>query len=198
MNKKNIALIFIAVGIVLVLFGGYKLLNSKKENNMPIENKDEDITPTESEAISIIDDKLQEIMSLFETPKDIFSVAEETEIDSVLRIKVNNYDEVINKLYTSNGIKQLENMKYDKDLYVLKNETGVYLLSKLPDNKYHSKEQKTIASIGIEKNSIICNITYSKSYVKETGDIQVSSNIIKLELKYSNKVWLIENFNYSY
>ena len=194
--NKNVAFIITIVGIVALGFGAY-LYFGKEEPVLPKE-ENENVTPTENEARTIVSETIEKVAALYESPKSYFTSKEEQEIEGVNRIEVEFYETTVKSLYTENGIKELESATYGDSKFILTNDKGIFLLSKLPDDKYHSKKQVELSKFDIKENIINCIVTYYKYYVDDNSDVKVESNIINVKLIYKNKSWFVESFNYSY
>lgn len=112
-------------------------------------------------------------------------------------IKVTNYDEVVKKMFTENGIKELEETEFEKKKYVLKDEENVYLLDKLPEDNQFKDYNITLGVIEIEEKEINCEVTLSTNKMGEDGVLVYYVIVKNLKLVKNDDGWLIDTFAYN-
>ena len=190
--KKHTLLIIIG-GLLLVI--GVILYNGKKtETYYYVESK-----MTQDEAKAIIIDKTKTIMDLYEKPNDTFSLDKKgstTEEESDNYVKVLNYDEVIESLYTGNGIAELESTMFNKQSFVNRKDDGVYILSSIPSDNSYLNCSIVVSNILIKDETIKATVSFTRDNVdKDNINYYVYEKDIVLVKK--DDSWLIDTFKYS-
>ncbi len=212
--------LFVAVGVFLLFIGGIAYLlkpnisyvndNTIKSDKLSVE-----------EAKSLMGSMIKNLINVYEKPKEIFkgdnveigkSTPKEGEEETPKEVetpneeetvkqtgfKVENYDEVMSSIFTKNGIKQFENMKFSGKNYVLKENGNVYLLDNVVvgDNRF-TGNAFAFGSPIIKVNSIRCNISFNQAEPDDKGEVHYAVFTKELKLVKQDDKWYIESFGYS-
>lgn len=190
MKKK--ALICILAGILLIATG--YILYSSKTGNINVTNSNSELT--RDEAVSIMNNVIKDVIKVYENPSEIFDTVLE-EVDGKSLYKINNYSDVVDKLFTEKGRKQLENTVFSTGEFFTKNEEIIYFMKDIPIDNQYSTSKITIDNVSIKEDKLSCEVTLS-NYVVDSEDvisyyvIVKSLTIIKVEDN-----WLIDEFKYN-
>lgn len=190
MKKK--ALICILAGILLIATG--YILYSSKTGNINVTNSNSELT--RDEAVSIMNNIIKDVIKVYENPSEIFDTVLE-EVDGKSLYKINNYSDVVDKLFTEKGRKQLENTVFSTGEFFTKNEETIYFMKDIPIDNQYSTSKITIDNVSIKEDKLSCEVTLS-NYVVDSEDvisyyvIVKSLTIIKVEDN-----WLIDEFKYN-
>ena len=186
------ALLLIVLGILL--FSSGMVLYSLKSKDVVLNNEKESLS--KEEAISIVSQLINDVIKVYENPGLIFHIVEDnSEYEN--RIKIDNYSQVISSLFSSNGIKQLEGMTFEKETFLVKDESFVYLLSTLPFHSQYTNSKIAVNQITVTDDKISCELTFSSDSLDANGVINyyvITKNLIVIK---SSGQWLVEDFNYS-
>lgn len=186
------ALLLIVLGILL--FSSGMVLYSLKSKDVVLNNEKESLS--KEEAISIVSQLINDVIKVYENPGLIFHIVEDnSEYEN--RIKIDNYSQVISSLFSSNGIKQLEGMTFEKETFLVKDESFVYLLSKLPFHSQYTNSKIAVNQITVTDDKISCELTFSSDSLDANGVINyyvITKNLVVIK---SSGQWLVEDFNYS-
>lgn len=183
MNKKVLILL---MGIFFLLFGVFILIFSDNKQSPKIQE-----SFSEKNARSIILDKLQTILNIYENPSKVFSVKES---DNKLYFEISNY-ELIDKEVSLNYKKLLENVSINNNKLFIINDNKVLILKPIEDIKYVI-DNVNVDILSFNDKEIIANLSFSNYKLNEKDELEykVVKKNIKL-LKVSN-LWLIDEFNY--
>lgn len=187
MNKKILSLIFISLGIILLATG---TMMAQRKPKIVVKNQESLLS--RDEAVSLMKEKLTELIKVYERPNEFFLIEE---IEGTLVLK--NYNEKITSLLTENGIKQLEEMTFEGKKYITKKNEEISLLKEIPDDNRFSNSNMTINNVVIEKNQITSAVSFSSYKMQDNNEISYYVITKNLTIVKSDDDWKIENFNYS-
>lgn len=188
MKKKPWLLI---IGIVILTIGVI-IYNFQKRNN--VEYFVDNGILSREEATKLVEETLNNIINIYENKEKVFNIDKSVIKDKY--IKVTNYNEIVKDIFTENGIVELENMTFEKNKFVLKEENNIYLFDSIPRDNKLLDCSVTLDNFDIKKNEINCDVTLTTYGLK--NDIMtyyVIEKNIKLVKKDDN--WLVETFKYS-
>ncbi len=113
-------------------------------------------------------------------------------------LAVNNYNEIVTKLFTEKGIKQLEDMKFNDVNYIVKDGEKVYFLNDVigKDNKF-SADVYVYGKPVITENKIRCRISFNRATIDTNDDTNYELFIKELVIVKKDDNWLIDSFDYS-
>lgn len=184
----------IILGIIFLSVGLFLYVN-KPEEKMII-NEPEKIL-TKEEASSLIGEKIKSLINVYERPNEIFNIEENANEDGSVSKKVTNYQEVVTNLFSENGIKQLENTKFNGKNYVIKNNDIISLLDKIPVENSYVNSKINLEMVDVKENVITSQVIFSSNSLDSNDVINyyvINKNIklIKIEDK-----WYVDDFNYN-
>ena len=226
-DKLGKATCLVLVGLFLLLIG-FLIYSSRPR---VIYNEQSEVKPaimSEEDAKSLISSILTSALNIYENPSKIFEVKKDetsneegqteekkenkTEENKPVDTKtyIVNYDEIITKYFTKNGITEFENMKFSDKKYYNKNENGeVYFDSDviLENNKF-TNVTYTLTKLVIGEEEISCNINFSKLRIDQLDEVNYEVYTKKLVLvkdenddsnenKENKTTWLIDSFDYA-
>ena len=181
---------FVLIIIGIVLFSiGYMLYTGKESK---ITNTNSDIVLTKDEAVNIMGQLINEVIKIYENPTEVFDISE-TEDTNIL--KINNYDDVISKVFSDKGIIQLEKTILNEKNFITKSDNDIFML-KLNLNKYINSKIN-VDQITITKNSISGEFTFYSYDLDSNNNVNyyvITKNISAIKVDSS---WLIDNFEYN-
>ena len=186
--------LLIGVGIILITLGVvlFNLQNKKQDTIIYIE---EDDTLTEDEVKRLIEEKVSNVINIYEDKNKTFKLDAASDKDGY--VKVNNYSETINKTFTENGIRELENTKFNGKNFFVKEDDNIYLLDEIPaDNKYINSNI-TLDKIDSSDKEITCLVTLSTYRLNDKEVLTFYIIEKKLKLIKSEENWLVDTFNYA-
>ncbi len=221
-NKLGKATCLVLVGVFL-LFIGFMIYTSRPR---VIYNEQGEITSyvmSEDEAKSLIESILSNVLNIYENPTKLFKVksdnveeheteekAKEEKKDIDPNIYILDYDSIMPKYFTKNGIMEFEEMKFSNKPYYNKNEDGDIFFSTnvILDNNKFTNVSYTITKLIIGETEISCNINFSKLRIDELDEVNYEVYtkklvLVKEEEDETNKedenktYWLVESFNYA-
>ena len=188
---KKYTLLMIIGGLFLII--GVIIFSNKKKETVYYVEED---SMKEEEIVSLITEKVKTIIEIYENQGNTFKINKDQD-ESSEYLEVLNYNDVIDKLYTEEGKKELEKIKFNNKLFVNKDEEKTYILKALPENNLYSN-----CSISVS------NATYNKGIVK--GVVSLTKNVLgnnevltyyvyekNIELIKKDDKWLIKTFIYS-
>ena len=188
---KKYTLLMIIGGLFLII--GVIIFSNKKKETVYYVEED---SMKEEEIVSLITEKVKTIIEVYENQGNTFKINKDQD-ESSEYLEVLNYNDVIDKLYTEEGKKELEKIKFNNKLFVNKDEETTYILKALPENNLYSN-----CSISVS------NATYNKGIVK--GVVSLTKNVLgnnevltyyvyekNIELIKKDDKWLIKTFIYS-
>ena len=188
---KNSTLLIGAGSIFLILGILYLLIVGINSSTMTV-NGDELLS--QDEAIALTNDKTLKVMDLYENQSKVFNIEETEEEDSLYHI-AKNYDEIVKSLFSENGIKQLENSKFEDKEFVKKEEDKVYILKEIPEDNRYKTSNISISIMNIKKDSITSEVTLTSYKLKD--DVVTYYVIVKnVNLVKKDNEWLINDFSY--
>lgn len=199
--KINKSLILIIIGILLFGMGMF-LYTSKSSNNLiTAETK----VLSRDDAISVMTELINNTIKVYENPSSVFEIVK-SDLDSddnldkkedTFYINIDNYQKVVSSLFSENGIKQFENMTFDKKKFVTKTDNSVLLLKNIPTNSQYIKSKIIIDKVSVTEKKISCEVTFS-SYSIDSSDVinyyVITKTIVAIK---SDNNWLIEDFEYN-
>lgn len=206
--KKHSLLIII--GSVLLVVGISLTFIKKKENNTNYVEQD----ITKEEAYALVLEKTKNVIELYEKVDSSFKVVnektpsedeeekekkeeQESKEDNPY-VKVSNYNDVVSALYTEKGIKELETIKFNKQLFVDKKDEDIYLLKEIPDENKYSNSTILIDDIKIKDNEeISAKVTFSSDGLDKEDNLTYYLYEKNIKLVKDNDRWLIDSFIYS-
>ena len=155
---------------------------------------------------------MENAISVYENPSLLFKVSdatitikeekkeeeEETEDNSNNAKLVSNYNDVIKTIFSSNGIKQLEKMTFNKKKYVYKNNDVVYFINNIIDTDYSLTDIAfTYSKFTIKSDTITCNVNFNKVTIDEDNAVNYYIITKPIKLVKTGDDWLIDSFNYT-
>lgn len=198
MKKKNIAIILLLVGLFCT-YQGYKMFSA--EEIVIVEPVEELKALSEEEAKVKLTELITSTLKLFEENTTSFQSEQEKVTltnERVERIKVTNYKDVVNLLFTENGLLEFEQTKFNNSSYVIKQEDSYYLLASIPDNEKFLSKEITYQKLTITEKKIKGLVTF---YTIKMDDKKVplgSFYSTDIEIKLVDGTWKIEKFNHNY
>ena len=221
-KMKNSTLLM-AAGVLFLIIGIFFMITQKQNTITAPPGND---LLTQDEAYGLINDTTNNIIELYENPIEVFEIKEyirenentEEEANSEeeqttdgdpTRAKeetengehpdyyeVTNYDEVVKKIFTEKGIKELEETKFDDKEFVIKEDDRVFILKEIPEGNRYKGNNLSIGTTKILKESVNSEITITT--YKLNDDMLTYYVIVKnLALVKQNDVWLVDSFNYT-
>lgn len=212
-NKKlliYVGLVFLVVGMVL-----FVLQKPKNEKVYIEENK---LLSTE-EANSLINEVVRTVINVYEEPNKIFEVQLlpekvpdvengqslsqedfEKNVKSYNYIKIINYEEKINDIFTSNGQKELEETSFGNQKFFINDENDGYLFYRnIPESNKYLNATISVDNIEIEENEIKAEVRLTTYSLDEEDDDVLSFYVVKKNIKLikENEVWLVDTFLYN-
>ena len=223
-KMKNSTLLIAAGGVFLIL--GVFFMITQKQNTMTAPASNGLLTQEEANALindttkNVIDiyESPAEVFEVKE-PTKIVENTEETEeeetatTEETTRAKeenqeevveaehpdyyeVTNYDEVVKKIFTEKGIKELEGTKFDDKDFVIKEDNKVFILKEIPEENRYKGNNVSIGTTKILKESVTSEVTITT--YKLNDDMLTYYVIVKnLSLVKQNDTWLVDSFNYT-
>lgn len=205
-NMKKHNLLVLAGGLLLIM--GILLTFNKK--GQTIEYIYEEVALTKEEAEALIIDKVKSIIDLYEKPTEVFSVEAPDNSETIensednkeekanqFYTKVNNYDEIVDELYTEEGKKELETIKFGEDLFVRKNEEEIAVLSKIPSNNSYINKSMTVSDIIVKLHDINATVSFVSDSLGEDGTLNYYVYEKKITLMKKEDKWLVNTFKYT-
>ena len=213
--KKHILLIII--GAFLLVIG--VVLFSMKKNDQVIYYYE--TTLSRDEAISLITDKVRNIIDIYENKEEVFSIndveknvdnketesgnseetATKTEDNKTQDeyVLVKNYKEIVDNMYAKKGISELENIKFKGKNFVKKNEetNDVFLLRSIPSDNSYIDCAISVDNVDIKEDSIEANVVLSTSKVDKDNHLTYYVYEKKIKLTKQDDSWLVESFIYN-
>ena len=207
MKKKTKSIskntLFIIVGLMFLISGCILTTMLAKNDEQPI-YVDTNRTLSNEEANSLISEMVSKVVDLYEKKEGFTIVEDSSKEDNDSKeehkieesyIEVSNYDEVVKKLYTEEGIKELESTKFDNKSFV-KKEDKVYILKDIPEDNILINSRISVSKIDVKKDSITGEVQFTKyGLVDDTVTYYIITKNIML-IKEDNK-WLINSFIYA-
>ncbi len=196
LNMKKHTLLIIVGGILLLT--GFLLYNNHKPQTIYYY----DSKLTQDEAKALIIDKTKTIMDLYEKVDDSFKIEkkeisdEEQKEDPNLYVKVSNYDNVIDEIYSEKGKIELESIKFNQKSFIEKKEDGIYILSKIPNDNSYLDSSIVVDNIRIKEDEIKALVSFESDKIDKDN---ITYNIYEKDItlvKIDDK-WLVDTFIYS-
>ena len=123
--KTNIKQKYVIIGFVFIVAG--IIVNTFFNHGVSIEG---DGSISKEEAAGFLSTLVEEVVYVYEKPSEIFKTEKQTvkigENDVEVTV-LTDYDERVKKIFSENGIKQLENMKFGGKTYINKIDGKVYV-----------------------------------------------------------------------
>lgn len=192
---KKYTLLIIIGGLFLI--AGVVLSFNKKKNVIYIYD---DASLSQDEAYSLIIEKTKQIIDIYENQNSTFEIVEEpnednTEIKEYL--KVNNYEEIIKKIFNDNGIEELETIKFNDKKFIEKKEDGIYILSTIPKDNLYSNTSISVSNIVITLDNIKATVSFTRDEVDKDDILTYYIFEKGIELVKNDDKWLVKSFNYA-
>lgn len=202
----NSTILIIAGGLFLLLGTIMFVTQGSKNNVVVVKNG----VLSQDEANALIIDTTKNIINIYENPTSAFKTEEvkrpTTVEDGTEEIEetneyedyylVLNYDEVVNAMFTENGIKELEQTTFEGKKFIIKESGKVYMLKEIPTENRYTDSNITINVTKIQNESIVSEITLT-SY-KLNDDMLTYYAIVKnLTLIKKDNTWLVDGFYYN-
>ena len=185
--KKGTLIIFLGI---LFFCSGIYLYSNKKEPVQNIQN----VNLNREQAVSVMKSLILDTISIYENPSNYFNV-EIIEGDNL--VKVLDYDDKVDRVFTKDGKKELENMMFDNKKFVTKNDDGVFVLNSIPlDNKIINS---TISfnKVVIKSNEISSEVTFSNDTLNNDGNVLYKIITKDIVISKIDDSWYINSFVYS-
>ncbi|MBR4672815.1 MAG: hypothetical protein IKO78_06455 [Bacilli bacterium] len=202
----NSTILIIAGGLFLLLGTIMFVTQGSKNNVVVVKNG----VLSQDEANALIIDTTKNIINIYENPTSAFKTEEvkrpTTVEDGTEEIEetneyedyylILNYDEVVNAMFTENGIKELEQTTFEGKKFIIKESGKVYMLKEIPTENRYTDSNITINVTKIQNESIVSEITLT-SY-KLNDDMLTYYAIVKnLTLIKKDNTWLVDGFYYN-
>lgn len=186
--KKVLTIIFIVIGLLLLVFGIFLYMkrDTVKNDNVPK-------ILSREEAVSVITEKVKNVINVYENPKEIF----DTEDTDQGLIKLNNYESEISKIFSENGLKEFEKMKFNGQNFIEKKDSGIFVLGKLPEKSIYINSKINVDQVVVKETTITSEVTFSSYSLKENDIIDYYVTTKEILLVKNNDTWLVEKFDYS-
>ncbi len=194
MKKKKM---FIILGLILLALGSilFIMKGNKKEEKI-INNS---TVLSDKEAESLITDTVRRAINVYENPSSIFQTEQE---ENSSYTKILNYDMVIGSIFSTNGIKELENIKIGNTNFFKKDNDNIYFLNNIKEDNRLSSSNIIINAKDIKEKKISCEVTFT-IYSLQSDDslsyyvIVKNLVLVKEDNKNGESVWLVDSFNYN-
>ena len=183
----------------------------------------------EDSAKSIITSILPNILKVYESPGDLFTIgggpsSKEEEVTSPEDKKddkkkkedkeevngaiIEDYESVMTKYFTKDGINEFEQMLFGDKTYYKKVDKTVYFVNDvIPDQNKFSKDTYILSKPIIKDNEIECTINFSRLNINQLDEVNYEVYTKKLVLvkdeqeednkKEKTTIWLVDSFNYA-
>ena len=188
-NKIGI-LLLLAIFFLFYIFATF-FLNSRKINKNIINNEEKTITENISfdEEKNIVSNLFEKVKILYDVVNNQFKVNQDDQIiiGDIVYKKINNFDEIMNNLFTENGCK-----KYISDLgnYFAYTEEGYYLAGNLVSYQtYYFRGEETNIYITDATDKEINGIIYAK-WTSNNKNTLATIKVVKVDNN-----WLIDDIN---
>ena len=197
---KKYTLLIIIGGIFLI--GGIILYNGKKDQIIYYTIYE----MSKEEAKALVVDKTKLIMDIYENVNETFKVEENKKIEETPEteekentseeyVKVSNYDDVVNSLFTEKGKEELEGIKFNDKLFVSKKDDVTYILSKIPSNNSYLTSSIFVDNITITDDKVKATVSFTSDKVdNDSINYYVYEKDIIL-VKIDDK-WFVDTFMY--
>jgi len=182
--------LFIIFGGLLIFFGGYLIINSGKDVNTGISVK----LLSKEEATTIISEKVNYLIKVYEKSSEVFNV-ESVEENGKKINKINNYDEIVSKLFTNKGLEQFENTVFGENKFVTKKENDVFFLSNVPSDNSYLDSRIILNKINVKENVVTADVSFYNSKL-DGNDLTYYIIIKELVLVKEKDSWLVDDFLY--
>ena len=206
--KKHIILIILGGALLMI---GIILSFNRKSN---VIYYFDEVELSQEEANSLILEKTRSIVDIYENKEKTFKIVEdkkeeaeqetlegeETPKEETLNeyIKAIDYNEVVKKLFTEKGIKELEETRFNEKNFVDKKEDGsIYLLNTIPSDNSYLNCSITIKDIIVNLDEIKATVTFSKDLIDKDDNLTYYVYEKKIELIKKDDVWLVDTFIYT-
>jgi len=188
---KKGRLLIIVGGVLLVI--GVLLFTMKKEEKTTYYYVEEKLN--KEDAISLIKEKVSSIVDFYENKEKVLNTSIENEDD--IYLLANNYDEFVKSLYTENGIIELENIKFNSNNFVKKDENKIYLLRNIPQNNSYLDSSVSVDIKSITLNEIEAIVDFSSDALDSNDVLTYYIYEKKIKLIKNNDTWLVDTFIYT-
>lgn len=196
MKKNKLIIIF---GLVLLVLGSLLFMFNKRSNTETGNGNGSRVLSNE-EAESLIKETVKKVVNIYENPKAVFQVKEDDDKEEYLKILT--YDVDIKSLFTENGIKELENTKFNNKAFFLREENDVYFLENIPSDNSFIKSTVTVGNKDIKEKSINCEVTFTTYRLQDDDSLTYyvivkELKLVKVEKENDEALWLVESFKYN-
>ena len=212
-NKKLI----IYVGLVILVLGVLLFVLQKPKNEKVYINDNN--TLSKEEANSIISEVVRTVINVYEDPGKVFEVEELPEIvadtingevlsqedlakniKSYTYLKINNYEEKINDIFTLNGQNELENTLFGEEKFFINDQDDGYLFYRnIPESNKYINSTISVDNIEIKDDEINAEVRLTTYSLDTEDDDILSFYVVKKNIKLikENEVWLVDTFLYN-
>lgn len=228
-NKLGKDKTLIIVGAIIFLFG-FLLYQTRPK---VVYQETGELAPTvldDDGAKSLIDSIIPNILNVYEDPSKLFEVEtpsteeeeeeseekeekkddkkeEETE-EEIDGLKINNYDTVMPKYFTKDGINEFQKMMFSDKAYYKKVDDTVYFMNDVvPKTNKFTGDTYTITKLVIKDDEISCKVNFSRLLINELDEVSYEVYTKKLVLvkvenedeksKDKSDIWLVNSFDYA-
>ncbi|MBR1385332.1 MAG: hypothetical protein IJ568_00730 [Bacilli bacterium] len=212
-NKKLI----IYVGLVILVLGVLLFVLQKPKNEKVYINDNN--TLSKEEANSIISEVVRTVINVYEDPGKVFEVEELPEIvadtingevlsqedlakniKSYTYLKINNYEEKINDIFTLNGQNELENTLFGEEKFFINDQDDGYLFYRnIPESNKYINSTISVDNIEVKDDEINAEVRLTTYSLDTEDDDILSFYVVKKNIKLikENEVWLVDTFLYN-
>ena len=197
--------------MLLIIFGGILLISglvlslNKKKNIIYITES----LLSQEEATNLVAEKIKNVMDIYERQSDIFNVVTENNtvvenqeeqtdlpVQEDLYIKVSNYDEVVDKLFSKEGKEELEKITFNNNPFVKKAENDVYILKEIPISNQYSNSSISVGDVYINTDEVKAKIAFTSDAIDSNDVINYYIFEKQIEIVKVDDNWVVKSFNY--
>lgn len=197
--------------MLLIIFGGILLISglvlslNKKKNIIYITES----LLSQEEATNLVAEKIKNVMDIYERQSDIFNVVTENNtvvenqeeqtdlpVQEDLYIKVSNYDEVVDKLFSKEGKEELEKITFNNNPFVKKAENDVYILKEIPISNQYSNSSISVGDVYINTDEVKATIAFTSDAIDSNDVINYYIFEKQIEIVKVDDKWVVKSFNY--
>jgi len=188
--REKLGMTIMVIAALCIIAAVYIFTSPNKEPYIPpaIEKK-----LTNEEISGIVNELMLKVFAIYEDPKSNFS-GEEEDNNQIL---VYDYETVVNSIFSENGKKELEKVKFDGKNYVEKKDDGIYIMANIPENKKYSEWQINTKDYYMNGGNISLFIIFGKNTMLENGEMSITSKTVELKIIKSEDAWLVDSLNYN-
>ena len=188
--REKIGMIIMVIAALCIVVAIYLFTSPNKEPYIPpvVEKK-----LTNEEISGIVNETLLKVFDIYENPKSHFA-GEEEENNQIL---VHDYETVVDNIFSANGKKELEKVKFDGKNFVEKKDDGIYIIANIPDDKKYSEWQVNTKDYYMNGGYISLFVIFGKNTMLENGEMSIVSKTIEMKIVKSEDAWLVDSLNYN-